>query len=145
MLLSHLLGKQKKEAQGDRHETDTVYLRYKNASGKTAFGALEFMPRRFDLTSLHQGLYLMVTVRLMSTFKTALLLIVFTQLIIFNGYLIGGRKGVTFAIIMALIMNLGAHWFSDKNVPAIYRAKKTMKETIPVWKVIPERDSKLDL
>ena len=48
-----------KKAQGDRHETDAVYLRYKNALGKTAFGAWEFMPQRFDLTLLHPGLYLM--------------------------------------------------------------------------------------
>ena len=60
----------------------------------------------------------------MNTFKTALLFVVLTLLLIFIGYLIGGRNGVTFALIMALIMNMGAYWFSDKIVLAVYRAKK---------------------
>lgn len=60
----------------------------------------------------------------MNTFKTALLFVVLTLLLIFIGYLIGGRSGVTFAFIMALIMNTGAYWFSDKIVLAVYRAKE---------------------
>jgi len=60
----------------------------------------------------------------MNTFKTALLFVVLTLLLIFIGYLIGGRNGVTFAFIMALIMNMGAYWFSGKIVLAAYRAKE---------------------
>ncbi len=59
----------------------------------------------------------------MNTFKTALLLVVLTLQLTFIGYLIGGRNGITFAFIMALIMNMGAYWFSDKIVLAVYRAK----------------------
>ncbi len=80
----------------------------------------------------------------MNTFKTALLFVVLTLLLIFIGYLIGGRNEVTFAFIMALIMNMGAYWFSDKIVLAIYRAKKTMKETTPVWKATSVKGYKQD-
>ncbi len=59
----------------------------------------------------------------MNTFKTALLLVVLTLQLTFIGYFIGGRNGITFAFIMALIMNMGAYWFSDKIVLAVYRAK----------------------
>lgn len=59
----------------------------------------------------------------MNTFKTALLFVVLTLLLIFISYLIGGRNGVTFAFIMVLIMNMGVYWFSDKIVLAVYRAK----------------------
>lgn len=80
----------------------------------------------------------------MNTFKTALLFVVLTLLLIFIGYLIGGSNGVTFTFIMALIMNLGTYRFSDKIVLAIYRAKRIDEVDNPVWKVTPERDSKLD-
>lgn len=60
----------------------------------------------------------------MNTFKTALLFIALTAILLIVGYLIGGRGGVTIAFIMALIMNFGSYWFSDKLVLAMYRAKE---------------------
>jgi heat shock protein HtpX len=60
----------------------------------------------------------------MNGFKTALLFIVLTLLFLFVGYLIGGRGGMTIAFVLALVMNLGSYWFSDKIVLAIYRAQK---------------------
>jgi heat shock protein HtpX len=60
----------------------------------------------------------------MNTFKTALLFVALTLLLIFIGYLIGGRNGVTFAFIMALVLNMGAYWFSDKIILAVYRARE---------------------
>jgi heat shock protein HtpX len=67
----------------------------------------------------------------MNSFKTALLFVVLTLLLIFIGYLIGGRSGVTFAFIIALIMNMGAYWFSDKIVLATYRAKEVKESDNP--------------
>lgn len=67
----------------------------------------------------------------MNTFKTALLFVVLTLLLILIGYLIGGQNGVTFAFIMALIMNMGAYWFSDKIVLAAYRAKEIQEGDNP--------------
>lgn len=65
-----------------------------------------------------------------NTLKTTFFLAVLTVLFIFIGSLLGGKNGATTALIMAGVMNLGAYWFSDKIVLAMYRAKE-----------VPERDA----
>lgn len=67
----------------------------------------------------------------MNGFKTALLFVVLTLLFIAVGYLIGGRGGLTIAFILAMVMNLGSYWFSDKIVLAIYRAKPITESDNP--------------
>ncbi len=67
----------------------------------------------------------------MNGVKTALLFVVLTVLLIFVGYLIGGRSGVTIAFAMALIMNIGSYWFSDKIVLAMYGAKTVDEASEP--------------
>jgi len=67
----------------------------------------------------------------MNTFRTALLFIALTAILLIVGYLIGGRGGVTFAFIMALIMNFGSYWFSDKLVLAIYHAREIKENDNP--------------
>jgi heat shock protein HtpX len=67
----------------------------------------------------------------MNGFKTALLFIVLTVLFISVGYLIGGQGGATLAFIIALVMNLGTYWFSDKIVLATYRAKEISEQENP--------------
>jgi len=67
----------------------------------------------------------------MNGFKTALLFVVLTLLFVFVGYLIGGRSGVTFAFIIAVVMNFVSYWFSDKIVLAIYRAKPITESDNP--------------
>ena len=68
----------------------------------------------------------------MNTFKTAFLLTVLTLLFLGVGYLLGGHQGMVMAFAMALIMNLGAYWFSDKLVLAMYRAKPVTEAEAPV-------------
>lgn len=67
----------------------------------------------------------------MNGFKTALLLVVLTLLFIFVGGVVGGRGGMTVAFVLALIMNFGAYWFSDKIVLAMYRARKATEADNP--------------
>ena len=50
----------------------------------------------------------------MSVFKTALLLTVLTMLLIFGGQALAGQQGMTIALVMAFVMNIGAYFFSDK-------------------------------
>lgn len=59
----------------------------------------------------------------MNTFKTVFFLTVLTLLFLGVGYLIGGPRGMTMAFALAMLMNLGAYWFSDKIVLAMYRAR----------------------
>jgi heat shock protein HtpX len=67
----------------------------------------------------------------MNGFKTAILFIVLTVLFISVGYLVGGQGGASFAFFLALIMNFGAYWFSDKIVLATYRAKQVTEQEHP--------------
>ena len=55
--------------------------------------------------------------------KTVLLLGLLTGLMLGAGQLLGGRIGLSIAIILAVAMNFGSYWFSHKIVLAMYRAK----------------------
>lgn len=67
----------------------------------------------------------------MNTLKTAFFLTVLTLLFLGVGYALGGRQGMAIAFIMALVINLGAYWFSDKIVLAMYRAKPVTEAETP--------------
>jgi len=64
-------------------------------------------------------------------FRTAILLGALTALIIFIGNLMGGRQGMYIAFFIALIMNFGSYWFSDKIVLAMYRAQEVSQNEDP--------------
>ena len=67
----------------------------------------------------------------MQMLRTGLLLAVLTVLLVFVGQLMGGSQGATTAFVFALLMNLGAYWFSDKIVLAMYRAKPLSESEAP--------------
>ncbi|HLI80676.1 MAG TPA: zinc metalloprotease HtpX [Candidatus Binataceae bacterium] len=58
-----------------------------------------------------------------SIFKTTFLLGALTGLLMLIGGLAGGRHGVEFAFIIAMVTNFFSYWFSDKIVLAAYRAQ----------------------
>lgn len=58
----------------------------------------------------------------MSGLKTAVLLGLLSGVLIVGGRLIGGTAGMNMALIMAVVMNVGSYWFSDKIVLRMYRA-----------------------
>lgn len=47
-----------------------------------------------------------------NTFKTTILLAGLTALFVLIGGALGGRAGMTMALILAVLMNMGAYWFS---------------------------------
>ncbi len=49
-----------------------------------------------------------------NTLKTAFLLTLLTVLLVFAGRLVGGNGGMAMALVLAVVMNVGAYWFSDK-------------------------------
>jgi heat shock protein HtpX len=67
----------------------------------------------------------------MNKLKTAALFVVLTLMLIFIGFIVGGRTGVTIAFIFALVMNFGSYWFSDKIVLKLYRAKRIEEHDNP--------------
>ena len=67
----------------------------------------------------------------MNTFKTFLLLTMMTLFFIWIGALIGGRSGMTFALIFAAMMNFFAYWFSDRVILKMYRAQEVTEADAP--------------
>jgi heat shock protein HtpX len=55
--------------------------------------------------------------------KTFLLLTLLSSIIISLGALMGGQTGVVVALGLALVMNVGSYWFSDKIVLSMYKAR----------------------
>ena len=56
-------------------------------------------------------------------FKTAMLLAVLTAMLVLIGGAFGGQQGMLVAFVLALVMNAGSYWFSDKIVLAMYGAE----------------------
>jgi len=67
----------------------------------------------------------------MNYFKTFLLMLVLTGLLIVAGGAIGGEQGMIIALILAAIMNLGTYWFSDKVVLSMYHATPVTEAEYP--------------
>jgi heat shock protein HtpX len=63
--------------------------------------------------------------------KTAFLLIVLSALLVWVGGMFGGRQGAVIAFGFALVMNMGAYWFSDRMVLAMYRAQPVTEAEAP--------------
>ncbi|MDI6794647.1 MAG: zinc metalloprotease HtpX [bacterium] len=67
----------------------------------------------------------------MNTLKTFFFLTLLTLLLVWLGGMIGGRSGAMMAFIFALIMNMGAYWFSDKIVLRMYGAQEAGYQESP--------------
>ncbi|MGE5618790.1 MAG: zinc metalloprotease HtpX [Sphingomonadaceae bacterium] len=66
-----------------------------------------------------------------NTLKTALLLTSLTVLLVLMGRLVGGTGGMVFAFGLALMMNFGAYWFSDRMALAMSGAREVTHEEAP--------------
>ena len=75
----------------------------------------------------------------MSMVKTTFLLAVLTGILLTVGALLGGRSGMTFALVMAGIMNFGALFWSDKIVLRMYNAQPVGPQQAPEFHAIMER------
>jgi heat shock protein HtpX len=67
----------------------------------------------------------------MNALKTTFLMALMTVLLVLAGGAIGGRSGMTFALIMAGVMNFVSYWFSDKIVLAMYGAREVTETDYP--------------
>ena len=59
-----------------------------------------------------------------SQIKTVLLLALLSAIIIGLGGIMGGRTGIIIAFVIAMIMNVGSYWYSDKIVLSMYQARE---------------------
>jgi heat shock protein HtpX len=67
----------------------------------------------------------------MNTVKTIGLMAFMTLLLVFVGAAVGGRTGMIFAFGLAVILNFGSYWFSDKIVLRMYNAQPVTEAQAP--------------
>ena len=70
--------------------------------------------------------------------KTSVLMAAIVALFALIGSLIGGQSGMLLALGFALVMNLGAYWFSDKLVLRMYNARQVDGSTAPEFYAMVE-------
>jgi heat shock protein HtpX len=82
----------------------------------------------------------------MNIFKTTILMALLTLLLIFGGAAIGGKTGMTYALVMAFAMNFISYFFSDKIVLAMYRAQQVTETDAPVlFRIVRDLVQKADM
>jgi heat shock protein HtpX len=71
--------------------------------------------------------------------KTGFLLVVLTCLLVLIGGAVGGRQGMAIAFVLALVMNFGSYWFSDKIVLSMYAAQPVDEAQAPdLYRIVRE-------
>lgn len=83
-------------------------------------------------------------VRKMKNLKTFLLLFGLTLFLMFIGNLVGGRSGMTVALLFSLVMNFISYWYSDKIVLKMYRAQEVGPSS-NLYRVVARLAKKADL
>lgn len=74
--------------------------------------------------------------------KTFLLLALLSAILLVLGNAMGGRTGLLVAFGIALVMNVGSYWFSDKIVLNMYRARPLSPTEAPMLHQMVEQLSK---
>lgn len=67
----------------------------------------------------------------MNGLKTMGLMVSLTLLLVFVGAALGGKNGMTIALIFAFVMNFITYWFSDKIVLKMYKAQQVTEAEAP--------------
>ena len=75
----------------------------------------------------------------MNTFKTAFLLTALTLVLLLFGQVFGGQNGMIIALIIAVVMNFTAYFFSDKIALASAHAQPISREESPRLYAVMER------
>lgn len=82
----------------------------------------------------------------MNWLRTTILLTFLTVLFLIIGQAIGGHKGLIIAFVLALIMNFGSYWFSDKIVLKMYRAQEVTPQELPeVYQIVKTLTQRADM
>jgi len=78
--------------------------------------------------------------------KTMVLMVFLTVLLMAIGGAVGGRTGLTFALIMAFGLNFVTYWFSDKIVLRMYSAREVTESEEPeLYSIVRRLASKAGL
>src|SRR5438874_12663622 len=78
--------------------------------------------------------------------RTTILMAALGGLLVVTGALVGGVKGAAGFLILALLINLGAYWFSDKLALASAGAKPLSEEEAPgIYQMVRELATRANL
>jgi heat shock protein HtpX len=67
----------------------------------------------------------------MNQLRTIVLLTALAALLVVIGGVLGGKNGATIALVIAIVMNFGSYWFSDKIVLSMYQAQEVTETEAP--------------
>lgn len=67
----------------------------------------------------------------MNNLKTVVLMVTLTLMLVFIGAILGGKSGMTIALVIAFGMNFFAYWFSDRIVLRLYGAREVNEAEAP--------------
>ncbi|MBI4849330.1 MAG: zinc metalloprotease HtpX [Nitrospirae bacterium] len=82
----------------------------------------------------------------MNTIKTMTFMVGLTLVLVWAGAALGGRSGMTMALMFALVMNIFSYWFSDKIVLKMYRAKEVSENDAPeLYSIVRRLSQKAEL
>ena len=73
-----------------------------------------------------------------SQLKTLVLMAALSAVLIVMGGALGGQHGILFALVFAVIMNVGSYWYSDRIVLSMYRAQELSPADAPMVHQIVE-------
>ncbi len=68
----------------------------------------------------------------MNTLKVLILMASLSGLLLVIGYFLARRTGVVLALIMAIVMNFGSYWYSDRIVLSMYNARPVTQTEAPL-------------
>lgn len=82
----------------------------------------------------------------MNQVKTVVLLAALGGLLVVLGGYIGGKNGATIALVIALVLNFGSYWFSDKIVLSMYHAREVTEQEAPeLYNLVKDLSSRAGL
>ncbi|MDR3563874.1 MAG: zinc metalloprotease HtpX [Negativicutes bacterium] len=67
----------------------------------------------------------------MNTFKTSILLAALTGILLAVGNFFGGTTGMSFMLVISILMNFVSYWYSDKIVLSMYGAREVTPQQAP--------------
>jgi heat shock protein HtpX len=75
--------------------------------------------------------------------KTGVLLAALTSLVVLIGGAVGGQQGMLIAFVLAIAMNFGSYWFSDRIVLSMYGARPIEESQAPdLYRIIRRLSTK---
>jgi len=82
----------------------------------------------------------------MNNLKTLALLTVLTLILVFGGRLLAGPSGMVLGLVLAVVMNLGSYWFSDKIALKMAGARPLEESEAPdIYRIVRMVATKADL